>query len=854
MSYNLLVSSLSLGCAVANAYVLTDEFGLGPVYAGIGGLSGGGATSRLLPDYQEPFKTQILDLLFKPNFAASLQLLKCEIGGTGQSTEGTEPSHMNTIDDLNFNRGYEWWLLEEAKSRNPELQTLALSWSWPSWVGCPDGNLSSPDCDLNTPYSFPEQSALYTANFVKGAQTHNVSIDIVSSWNEKAYNAEYLIALRAALDKEGFTDTKIVCDDFNWECASGMMSNPALFDAVDFVSGHNNMPPSALLPGKPVYDTEGFHTVGSDAGAEHWIVELNSRYIQYNQTMNIAWNLIAAYYEGTAFWPHGLMHAWQPWSSWYTVPASIWATAHYTQFTSISKSNRWFYSLVDPKKGGSGLLNFGGSYVSLMNSNTGDFSLIIEKMPGDSSGGTVANEVGVFTLGGRFSNSSRIELAVWSTKLAVGGMLASTSDQFLQLQNIQVVNGSFSVNISVGQILTITSLLSAGYKGSFPQSPPPSSFPAVYNDTFNDCAIDSQGTFVTDINGVLTCEDSGDPSHGIVLKQVVPKAPIRWWADTRPHSIIGDPTWMDTDVSIDFRCTNDGASSMIGVRGNILSATYITDGPDGIHAEDNLPGLWYTLTCSGGSNGNGSSLWALWPSILHVSNFKKAISHGSLTVSVPTMSWHRMRLVANNTRVQGFFDGNAVFDVDVSAENVPSSGWAGFGTISFGDFTQFDNIAIYASRSRCSSHGLAKSAVSIWPCNSASVGQRWAFSSSSPSSSTFGAITLVGNSSLCLTVADTKNKYGSYNVVVDACASPLPPAQLFSVNGNGTISTLGGSDMKPGSIMCLDVTAQSYEPSNPLDVYPCQDPLVNNQLWSVLNGELFSSGDPAEFYCAGSCN
>jgi galactosylceramidase len=126
MSYNLLVSSLSLGCAVANAYILTDEFGLGLVYAGIGGLSGGGATSRLLPDYQEPYKTQILDLLFKPNFAASLQLLKCEIGGTGQSTEGTEPSHMNTIDDLNFNRGYEWWLLEEAKSRNPDLN---IAWN-----------------------------------------------------------------------------------------------------------------------------------------------------------------------------------------------------------------------------------------------------------------------------------------------------------------------------------------------------------------------------------------------------------------------------------------------------------------------------------------------------------------------------------------------------------------------------------------------------------------------------------------------------------------------------------------------------------------------------------------------------
>ena len=30
-------------------------------------------------------------------------------------SDGTESSHMHHPDDLNFQRGYEWWLLKEAK-------------------------------------------------------------------------------------------------------------------------------------------------------------------------------------------------------------------------------------------------------------------------------------------------------------------------------------------------------------------------------------------------------------------------------------------------------------------------------------------------------------------------------------------------------------------------------------------------------------------------------------------------------------------------------------------------------------------------------------------------------------------
>src|SRR5271154_3808369 len=97
----------------------------GPVggkrFDGIGAVSGGGATSVLLKDYPAKQRNQVLDLLFKPKFGASMSALLVEVPGDGNSTQGSEPSHMHTKDDLNFSRGYEWWLMSEAKKRNPGL-------------------------------------------------------------------------------------------------------------------------------------------------------------------------------------------------------------------------------------------------------------------------------------------------------------------------------------------------------------------------------------------------------------------------------------------------------------------------------------------------------------------------------------------------------------------------------------------------------------------------------------------------------------------------------------------------------------------------------------------------------------
>ena len=82
---------------------------LGLQFDGIGAISGGGATTKLLMDYDPKVASDILDYLFLPNFGLSLQILKVEIGGDTDATEGAESSHMHdAADPGNYQRGYEW--------------------------------------------------------------------------------------------------------------------------------------------------------------------------------------------------------------------------------------------------------------------------------------------------------------------------------------------------------------------------------------------------------------------------------------------------------------------------------------------------------------------------------------------------------------------------------------------------------------------------------------------------------------------------------------------------------------------------------------------------------------------------
>jgi galactosylceramidase len=105
----------------------------GRTYEGIGALLNSDAP--WLTAYPPKQLAEILDILFLPQWAAAMQVLKLEIGGDGHSTINTESSHMHTEHDPpSFRRGWILQLLREALRRNPHIKVGGLAWSWPNWT------------------------------------------------------------------------------------------------------------------------------------------------------------------------------------------------------------------------------------------------------------------------------------------------------------------------------------------------------------------------------------------------------------------------------------------------------------------------------------------------------------------------------------------------------------------------------------------------------------------------------------------------------------------------------------------------------------------------------------------------
>ena len=154
--------------------IVLDGNSTGRVFDGLGAASAG-ASSRLLIDYPEPQRSQILDYLFKPGYGAALQHLKVEIGADVNSTDGSEPSHMRTPADHDSTRGYEWWLMAEAHKRNPNIVLEILPWGAPGWVG---------EVALHA-----EDGRVCGGLYQDGEARLSLDIAYTGVWNEKVYDA-----------------------------------------------------------------------------------------------------------------------------------------------------------------------------------------------------------------------------------------------------------------------------------------------------------------------------------------------------------------------------------------------------------------------------------------------------------------------------------------------------------------------------------------------------------------------------------------------------------------------------------------------------------------------------------------
>ena len=305
-----------------------------------------------------------MDYLYKPNFGAALSICKVEIGGDVQSTNGAEASHMHTSKDLDLTRGYEWWLMAEAKKRNPDIVTYALSWGTPGWVGT--ANASSEGS------YFTDDNIAYQTAYLKGAKSaYNITIDYMGIWNERPWgSAEYTVKLRESFDAAGFETTAIVGSDGTWYAydpahISALATNKTFAEAERFQGGHYTcaLPPPATFweiePAQTFWVNEDFSTLGGDwSGGGCWGRSLLQNYVKLNATATIAWSTIWSVVDSWRYWGNGLMYAVEPWSGNYTVPPPIWTSAHVTQFAAPG----WRYL----GGGGAGLLPGGGSWTAMV--------------------------------------------------------------------------------------------------------------------------------------------------------------------------------------------------------------------------------------------------------------------------------------------------------------------------------------------------------------------------------------------------------------------------------------------------------------------------------------------------------
>ncbi|KAB0342867.1 hypothetical protein FD754_019793 [Muntiacus muntjak] len=647
--------------APSGAYVLDDSDGLGREFDGIGAVSGGGATSRLLVNYPEPYRSEILDYLFKPNFGASLHILKVEIGGDGQTTDGTEPSHMHYALDENYFRGYEWWLMKEAKKRNPNITLIGLPWSFPGWLGK----------GFNWPYVNLQLTAYYIVTWIVGSKHyHDLDIDYIGIWNERAFDINYIKVLRRMLNHQGLQHVKIIASDNLWEpISASVLLDPELLKVIDVIGAHypgTLTVKDARLTKKKLWSSEDFSTVNGDVGAGCWGRILNQNYINGYMTSTIAWNLVASYYQQLPYGRCGLMTAQEPWSGHYAVEAPIWVSAHTTQFTQPG----WYYLKTV------GHLERGGSYVALTD-GLGNLTIIVETMSHKHSKCirpllpyfNVSHQFATFDLKGSFSEIP--ELQVWYTKLG------KPPERFLfkQLDSLWLLDsgGSFTLELQEDELFTLTTLTS-GHKGSFPSPPKSQRFPSVYEDNFNiDYPFFSEAPNFADQTGVfeyhVNVEDPGD--HRFTLRQVLNQRPITWAADAfNTISVIGDYTWSNLTIKCDVYIETPE-------KGGVFIAGRVNKGGILIRS---ARGIFFWIFANGTYRVTGDLAgWIIY-----------SLGHADVTAK----KWYTLTLTLNGRSSSGKLNGKTLWK-NISV-NFPGNGWAAIGTHSF-EFAQFDNFRVEAS-------------------------------------------------------------------------------------------------------------------------------------------------------------
>ena len=631
--------------------VVLDGNGKGRVFDGLGAASAG-ASSRLLIDYPEPQRSQILDYLFKPGYGAALQHLKVEIGADVNSTDGSEPSHMRSASDHNSRRGYEWWLMAEAHKRNPNIILEILPWGAPGWVGA----MSNGKATLYTP-----AMAGYVADFIKTAKRdYGLDIYIAGLWNEKVFDLGYLKELDRRFKAEHLATQIICCDEYSgegtgpWAIADEMLKDPEVNAAVAVIGVHYPLfngkvvtTESARKTGKPLWSSEDQPNGGGGPFvSREWAVggrilahRYNQNYLEGSMTATEIWSPITSYYDNLAAPNSGLMYANTPWSGNYNVQGTIWATAHTTQFAQPG----WQY--LDAA---SGYLPEKGSYVSLRSTDKKNWSVILETIDARHP------QTVTFRLTGGLGAS---EIHLWET---------NNSRTFEKVADLKPMDGTFTYTFDPDSLYSLTTTTGQG-KGTA-QPPAAASFPLPYADNFEKTDGGRTPKYLSDQDGAFEVQPCVGRA-GKCLEQVITEIPVSWGPLPDPFTMAGDAEWKNYSVAADVRFLTSAPAAIMG---RIDSADVFED----------YKALWpsgYVLRLK------PDGAWEL-----SSAEFKKpVVTLASGSVALDRGKWHRLELRFHDGQIVATLDGAALATVENS---VHTHGMFALGTE--WNRIQFDNLAV----------------------------------------------------------------------------------------------------------------------------------------------------------------
>jgi hypothetical protein len=627
--------------------ITIDGGGTGLTFMGIGAISGGGGTSRLLFDYPLRQQQEILDYLFKPHYGASLHILKVEIGGDTNSTNGAEASHMRSRTDQNYHRGYEWWVMEQAKLRNPAIKLYGLEWGAPGWFQL------SPDIDPRHPF-WSHDNVTYLINWIEHAWlVHGLRIDYIGGWNESGYNKAWYEALKQDLVSHGLTTKVVASDDIGWAVATDMVNDPAFNEAVDIIGSHypTTRPPTpdAVSLNKPLWASEN-GSAQYDTGAAAIARSLNRDYVAERLVADINWSLISSWYPTLPFFGDGLMMADEPWSGNYVVGKSIWAMAHTGQFTQPG----WQY--IDSACGYLSGDSSNGSYVTLQAPNRHDYSVIIE-----TTTATAAQTV-QFQVTGGLSNGV---VHVWSTNLGS----SNASDYFVHEQDLVPRNGAYALTVQPGSIYSLTTTW--GQRKGVTTPPPSAVMRLPFHEDFERYAPGHLARYFSDISGAFETAPCGGGRRGMCYRQVITTQPIAWphGSPIAPITLCGDYRWQNYQVSTDVLLEQAGYVELIG---NLTSQIRLAGAATGYHLRITDTGQWTLFR-------EDATLTVLTDTTL-----------ASGTVPFGLNEWHRLSLSLRNGTIQAYIDHQLVA---TASDTTYTSGQIGL-LVSKWINAQFDNILV----------------------------------------------------------------------------------------------------------------------------------------------------------------